>query len=151
MKVLKIAALAVFTAGSPIALWIGVRNMPAVQAASPPSAIELISTLFAAVTIILGVLAIIIAGLAIWGYAAIKDESQRAATTAAHAAVGSYLQGVEIQNQMRAESRKIIDDEIKKVREGLALGESQPQSTGEGPAPDDAQSVGERYPDRKEG
>jgi hypothetical protein len=126
VKNLKIVALVVFTLGVPAALWIGVRFMPAATPTAPPTTMEVLSVLFGAVTIVLGVLAIVIALLAIWGYRAIKEESSGVASEAARTAALDYIKSAEVQGKLREESRKIIDEEMIKIREGLALALSQP-------------------------
>src|SRR5579871_5451301 len=146
LKILKHIALIVFIVAVPVALLIGVRSMPAVHEIPPPTAVELIGILFAGVTIILGVLAIIIAVLAIWGYAAIKIEAQAAATSTAKKAAVDHIESEALQNRLRDESRKIIEEELKKMQEGLAFAESQPaQGIPSVESPQESQKVGKSY------
>jgi hypothetical protein len=152
VKALKIAALGVFTLGFPFALWIGIRFMPATMQTEPVSTVELISILFVGITIVLGVLAIVIAVLAIWGYHAIKDESRRIAEDAARDAALAFIKSEDLQNRLREESRKIIDEEMIKVKEGDALAAAQPpQGTPGTPTQEDSQPVAKRYAQDKEG
>ena len=100
--------------------------MPSNTGTTPPTTVELMATLFGAATIVLGALAIVIAVLAIWGYHAIKDESASVAGHAAKKAVSEYLASEDVQGKLRDEIRKIIEEEMTKVREGQDLAGSQP-------------------------
>jgi hypothetical protein len=153
VKTLKIIALVVFTLGVPLALWIGSRFMPAITQTAPPTTMEVLSVLFGAVTIVLGVLAIIIAVLAIWGYHAIKEESSGVASGAAKTAALDYIKSEEVQRKLREESRKIIDEEMIKIREGLALALSQPSQDVQTAATqqESTKKVGKRYSGKRDG
>jgi hypothetical protein len=107
--------------------------------------------LFGAVTIVLGVLALVIAGLAIWGYTAIKDESKRVSSEAAAKAITAYIQGQEIQSLLRAETQKLIDDGMKQVLEAADIAISQIPRPDAEPSADDSESVGKKYPKSGEG
>lgn len=152
MAILKRIALVVFILAVGPALWIGIRFMPEVKQLTPPTPIELIGTVFAAVTIILGVLAIVIAVLAIWGYGAIKAEAKEAATSAAKTAAILHIESEDVQARLREESRRIIEEEVKKLQEGLAIAESQPaQATPLVQTREESRRVGRRYSKGKEG
>jgi Na+-translocating ferredoxin:NAD+ oxidoreductase RnfG subunit len=114
---------------------------------------EVLSVLFGAVTIVLGVLAIIIAVLAIWGYHAIKEESSGVASGAAKTAALDYIKSEEVQRKLREESRKIIDEEMIKIREGLALALSQPSQDVQTAATqqESTKKVGKRYSGKRDG
>jgi hypothetical protein len=152
LRFLNHAALIVFVLAVGPALWIGIRFMPGIQEIAPPTPIELIGVLLAGLTIVLGVLAIVIAGLAIWGYAAIKIEAKEAATSAARAAAVDHIESETVQNRLRQDSRKIIEEELKKLQEGEALAESQPaQGMPLGESLLEPKTVGKPYSKDREG
>jgi hypothetical protein len=112
---------------------------------------ELLSVLFGAVTIVLGVLAIVIAVLAIWGYRAIKEESSGVASEAAKIAALGYIKSEEVQGKLREESRRIISEEMSKMKEGLDLALSQPrQDVPTVATQQESKKVGKRYSGKKD-
>jgi hypothetical protein len=142
----------VFTLGVPVALWIAVRFLPPTTQTAPPTTMEVFSVLFGAVTIVLGVLAIVIAVLAIWGYRAIKEESSGVASETAKVAALGYIKSEEVQGKLREESRKIIDEEMIKIREGIALALSQPSQDVQTASTqqESTKKVGKRYSGKKD-
>jgi len=91
LVVLKIAAFLVFVVGGPLAIWFTGRLTPSPLGFQEPTHSELISTLFTGAALILGMLAIVIAGLAIWGYVAIKKEASQIATSSAKREIERYM------------------------------------------------------------
>ena len=68
MKSLRTLALVVFIFGFPVALFEAYRFLPKTAGTVPSlSYAETVTILLAALTIVLGVLALFVAGLAIWG------------------------------------------------------------------------------------
>ena len=93
-----IALIMVSVGVIPTSLYVAARIASVFMPMAPaPSHSDLVTTVLAGLTISLAVLALMIAGLAIWGYHAIKAEAQKTATTAAKAAALRYVKGAEIQ------------------------------------------------------
>jgi hypothetical protein len=111
---------------------------------------ELIAALLTGLAISLGILGVVIAGLALWGYRAIRDEasaiSLKIARSETRKLVSKYLKSAEGMEIVENEVAKRIDD----VKVGLALGNSysklvpDPSIIGSGPE-DQKSKVGKPY------
>jgi hypothetical protein len=104
---------------------------------------DYLSIALTALAVLLAALAIFIGVAAVVGYSSIKDESRKVATAVAADAVTGFL------DKIRTETKAILDDEIKKIREGTDFAESQPPQQGapeSGETASEGESVGERYP-----
>jgi hypothetical protein len=97
---------------------------------------ELIAVLLTGLAIAVGLLGIIVAGLALWGYREIRNEAKAIATRTARIEtrkrVIEYLRSPEGSQIVEGEVARRFDE----LKEGLALAKSQPRSstieTGEG-------------------
>jgi hypothetical protein len=87
----------------------------------------------------------VIAVLAIWGYNAIREESRNAARGAATETISEHMRGKEVQDKLRLESRKIIEEEMAKLKEGLDLVGSQRPRKSHSNGPRRVASLGKRY------
>ena len=101
LVVLKIAAFLVLVVGGPLAIWFTGRLTPSPLEFQQPTHSELIATLFTGAALMLGILAIIIAGLAIWGYVAIKKEATQIATSSAKREIERYMKRSATHHEMR--------------------------------------------------
>lgn len=111
---------------------------------------ELVTTLLAGLTISIAVLAIVVAGLAIWGYQAIKAEARTIALEVAQKSAIEHLKGEDAQAKLRSDARTIIDQELAKLREGIEMAASQPrQETSTVEEGQDIERVGKPKPKRK--
>jgi hypothetical protein len=85
---------------------------------------ELIAALLTGLAISLGILGVVIAGLALWGYRAIRDEARgisiRIASRETRRRVIEYLRSTEGAAVVENEVAKRVED----LKEGLAIGNS---------------------------
>lgn len=82
----------------PTILWMAARIVPVfTPMATSPTHSDVVTTVLAGLTISLAVLALMGAGLAIWGVQAIKTEAKRTAVRAAGAAARKAFHGEEVQ------------------------------------------------------
>jgi hypothetical protein len=142
LNFLKSAALVVFIVGIPIALWIGVRLLPPQPNAQVATHSDLISTLLAGIAICLGALAIVIAGLAIWGYAAIKTEAGRIAKSCAMDAVEAHMTLPAQQKELSKLLKRMIETELKNFDIGMSMASAYTDQA----KTSESGSVGKRYP-----
>jgi hypothetical protein len=112
----------------PVGLWIAVRVTSLFTPAAPGfSNGEVVTILLAGLTVSIAVLALVVAGLAVWGYHAIQEEARKVARKHAHQSAINTVKSKEIQERLRAEARTIIGDEFAKWKESQELAASQPQ------------------------
>ncbi len=110
-----------------VALWIAARVASVFRPA--PEGIsrgELVTTVLAGLTISIAALAVVVAGLAIWGYHAIRREARGIARTAARRSAIKFVNSPKMQEQLRTEARTIIADEFEQWTESQRLAISQP-------------------------
>lgn len=106
----------------PIALWIAVRIASVFTPMAPsPSHSDVVTTVLAGLTISIAVLALMVAGLAIWGYHAIKAEARKTAIRAARVAAIKSVKSADVQNRLRKEARLLIAGEFAKWKEANSL------------------------------
>jgi hypothetical protein len=145
--VLQIVAFVVFIVGTPVWLWSVVRRTPSPFGFQEPTHSELISTLFTGAALILGMLAIIVAALAIWGYVAIKKEAAQIATASAKREIERYMK----RDATHKEVRKIIEELAAPVLAELQAAAQMPSAYQDGQADEtDGKTVGKSYPKNKE-
>jgi hypothetical protein len=149
MRALKISALLIFCIGSPIALWEVLRIFPtSVPDPQQPTHSELVTILLTGVTIVLAILAVFVAGLAVWGYESIKSEAGAVATRALEKtiadAVAKRVSESAITIQIREEIEKIVRSAME--REGRSYPAAFSGSQTEGATPE---QVAEEYPGDK--
>jgi hypothetical protein len=153
LTVLHTIGLIIACLSVPFAIFIVLRFSPSPVRVPEVTYADLTSTLLVGLTIVLGVVALMIAGLAIWGYHAIRDEGGRIATDEAKRASMQYLAGGEAQERLRSDANKIILAELAKIRESADLA-SAFQSTPIGgtiPIGEDKGNVGKPYPQKNKG
>jgi hypothetical protein len=114
-------ALVIACLSVPLAIFIVLKYVPVSIRVPTVTNADLMSTILAALTIILGIVAVIIAGLAIWGYHAIKEESGNIAREEAQKTVTEYFSGIEVQARLRDEVGRIASEEAAKALESLDL------------------------------
>jgi hypothetical protein len=111
---------------------------------------ELIAALLTGLAISLGILGVVIAGLALWGYRAIRDEAKgisiKIARSETRKRVSEYLRSFEGAAIVESEVAKRVDE----LKEGLAIGNSYSkptpeQSIIEGRQEDQESKVGRPY------
>jgi hypothetical protein len=112
----------------PFAILIALRYQPHQLVSVPVTNSELVSVLLTGLTIILGVVALVIAGLALWGYHAIRDEAKTIATRTARAETRKRV----VEYLASPTGSGIVENEVAKrfdeLKEGLALAESYSKS-----------------------
>ena len=72
-------------------------------------------------TISLTILGVLIALIAVWGYRGIRDEAKSIADLAAKQQISSYLDSEAIQDKLKEEIRKRIEDEADKLFADLSI------------------------------
>jgi hypothetical protein len=87
---------------------------------------ELIAVLLTGLAVSLGLLGLVVAGLALWGYRAIRDEAKAIASRVARSETRKRV----LEYLRTAEGMEIVESEVAKrfdeLKEGLALAGSQP-------------------------
>lgn len=117
-----------------------------------PSYAETVTVVLAALTIMLGFLALLVAVLAIWGYRGIKDEATGAAVHTANDAVDRILNQAVIEKIDPAEITRIVKKEMRlrmhETRIKEALGYAQAFGT-DMDQPGETGHIGNEYPESK--
>jgi hypothetical protein len=145
LKVLKITALIVFIASCPILIWALIVLRPPVSQPTPPTPADLIAVLFTGVTIILGVLAVVIAVFAIWGYQAIKKEALDSAERAAQKWLVDSVDGANLKDRIISEVEKRSATDADVILQGIMMGNAFPSTDSGEPE----QAVGKKYPENE--
>lgn len=111
----------------PVFLWVVVRVTDVYTAsASLPSQpttthSDLVTTVLAGLTVSVAMLALVVAGLAIWGYYAIRAEATRQAKDQAHRTTLKHMRSKAVSDILKSEARRLMAEESKKMEEGVAL------------------------------
>jgi len=139
----------------PIALWIivrfGLMLIPARIGESQITPMELLATMLAGLTISIGILAVMIAGLALWGYREIKREARRIAIEAAKRAAVETVNSPKIKDILRAEARTVIEAERAERKYGEELASAQPPQASTIETEASGEKVGRPRPRKKGG
>ncbi len=147
IRKLQTVALFVFIVGSVFGLWEGWRFLPRPTVPPPPvTNADLVSILLTGVTLVLAILAIVIGGLAIWGYQSIKTEAysvaQRAAEKAVAETITARLDEPSLQATIKKEMRRRVLELIPQAIEDMRYPEAFPQEATQHPEP-----VADEYPE----
>jgi hypothetical protein len=110
---------------------------------------ELINVVLSGLTISVAVLALVVAGIAIWGYHAIQDQSRKIAVKSARSSALKVLRGEDMIDLLRKEARVAIEDEFSKWKESQALANSQPAQQSAKIEAESGEKVAKRRPRRE--
>ena len=111
----------------PVFLWVIVRATNVYTASSSlltqPSTThsDLVVTVLAGLTVSVAMLALVIAALAVWGFYAIRTEATKQAKMQAHLTTVKHMKSKAVIDILKAEARRVVAEETKKMEESLAM------------------------------